>query len=138
GFDDRELVGVLGEVGEAVGDPQAGLAVLFPGALRGLENFTLDGAAADFQIDGLAVAFLQLRFVIEEVHLGWAAVHEEEDDGFGFGGEMGVFEGEGIYGGGSRGGTEGEVVALEHSGEGDADEACAGFPEEFAAGATTE
>ncbi len=65
GFDDGKFVGVLGEMGEAVGDPQAGLAVLSEGAFGGEEGFGLDGAAADFQIDGFAIAFLQFRFVVK-------------------------------------------------------------------------
>ena len=44
----------------------------------------------------MAVEFGELGFMLEEVELGRAALHEEVDDAFGLGGEVGLARGEEI------------------------------------------
>ena len=103
GGDDADVVDDGGGVGEKVADPGAGLAVLFEGATGGEEVAAMaavhegEALASGVAIrDGFAVEFGELRFVFEEVELGGAAGHEEEDDVFGFGGEVGLFGLQGV------------------------------------------
>ncbi len=89
GLDEADVVDVLGDLGEQVADPGAALAVLLkaPGRLEQVEGFAgYDLGAREGQ--GLAMVTLQERLVIEGVHLRRSAVHEEEDDALGAGGEV--------------------------------------------------
>jgi hypothetical protein len=91
-----------GEVREEVADPVAAFAVLgeFPG---GGEEVAGGGEldAGLFEGEGLAVVASQKRLGIERIDVRGAALHEEEDDATGAGGEVRRFGGEGI--GGRRG-----------------------------------
>ena len=87
-FDEAEVVGHAGHVGEEVGGPEAGLAALFEfpegfhdahgGAFAGFG----DGAGV-VEVEGDAVVLEELGFVVEGVDVGDATGHEEEDDAFG-------------------------------------------------------
>ena len=68
-FDDRQLVHVLRDVRKRVGTPQAGLAVLLERPPAGLQRRLRLGVAAEFVVDRLPVALLQLRFVVEQIQL---------------------------------------------------------------------
>ena len=134
GFDDAEVVGDGGEVGQQFGHPGAALAVLFEfegGALEG--GFGADEGEAfafeEFGGAGLAAAFDELGFVVEEIELRGGADHVEVDDVLGLGGEVGVAgEGDVGRGGGGEvageegaegGGAEGEAAGLEEGAAGE-------------------
>ncbi len=91
--DDTEVVGDAGDVGKQVADPESRLAAL-PEVPRVFEPFAAGAdALGEFVVPplrGLAVAPGQFRFGVKRVHVGNAAVHEEEDDVFGARGEMGL------------------------------------------------
>jgi len=53
---------------------------LFERAAARLEHGLRLRVAPKFVVDGLAVALLQLRLVVEQVELRRPAEHEEEDD----------------------------------------------------------
>ena len=78
--EEAELVGVPGHVREQLRDPGARLAVL--GELE-LRRGQRAAAGAD-----LAVVLLQLRLVLEGVHLRHRPFHEQEDDPLRLGGEV--------------------------------------------------
>ena len=137
GADDAEFVGLFGDVGEEVAYFDAGLAVFLEvgeGA-SGFEDLALElGELLAFGEgfgEGLFVEFFEFGFPVEGLELGGAAGHAEEDDAFGFDGEVRGFEGAvPVVGFGEGGGSGG--LLLEH-GEGDAAEAVAGLFEEAAA-----
>jgi hypothetical protein len=117
GFDEANVIHALSEFGEEVADPGTGLAVLLEGP-RGLEEikgFPGDDLGAG-EGQGLAVVALEQGLIVEGVDLGRAAVHEQEDDTLGTGGEVGLLDGEGV-----------------ESGEGERREANRGDAEEVAA-----
>ena len=123
GTDDREVVGAGGDVRDPVGEPLAGLAVLFPGALRGEQRgFGFahrrdDGAEAVGQ--ALAGQLVQQRLGVEEVHLRRTAFHEEEDDALGTGPDLADAGLQGRAGGGHVD-VLGEQVAEGHGAEAEA------------------
>ena len=73
--DEAELVDVPRDVRVQLGDPRPGLAVLRELELRPGQR---PAPGAD-----LAVVLLELRLVVERVHLGHRPVHEQEDDPLG-------------------------------------------------------
>ena len=83
--DDAEVVGDRADVREDVGDLRARLAPLleFEGAAAGLEHRVLELgdllALRERLRERLAVQALQHRLVIEELEVGRAAGHAEED-----------------------------------------------------------
>src|SRR4051794_12531338 len=83
--DDAQVVGVLSDVGEEIGNPQAALAVLLelPGGSH--ERFAL---AAATRIAGFAVIGEETRFVVKGIDIARAALHEKENDALGAGEEM--------------------------------------------------
>ena len=74
-----DVVGVLGDICEDLGDPLPALAVLreFERRCEQLSFFA-----------GLAAVGLELRLVVERVHVRRAALHREEDDALRLRGEM--------------------------------------------------
>ena len=82
-FDDRDLVHLRREMGQRVGAPLAGLAVLPKSALRPEQLAGLNRTSALLEIRCLTVPPLQFGFVVEQVHLRRTAVHEEKDAGLG-------------------------------------------------------
>ncbi len=108
GADEADVVHAVAEVGEEVADLGAALAA-------GLE--VPEGAeVVAFGIvgGGFAVIGGEAGLGVEGVHVGDAAAHVEEDDAFGFGGEMGGAGGEGV--GGIKAGVGGEEL-LEDAGK---------------------
>ncbi len=95
--DEAHVIDHLGGVGEKLGDPHAGFAVLGELVLgwgdgeAGLAGGHGGEALAFANRFGevLVVIGLHLGLVVVEVHLGGAADHVEVDDVFGFGGEVG-------------------------------------------------
>ena len=88
GVDDAEVVDALGHVGKELTDPAAGPAVApeFEGRLH--QAF---GLALGLDVDGggaLAVVFLQQGLVVEGVHVGDAAVHQQVNHPLGPGCEV--------------------------------------------------
>ncbi len=146
GVNEGHVIHVRGDVGEDLGGVGAGLAELlkFEGGLH--ERADLIGEEAGFLIEAselLTIVFFEGGLVVPGIDLGLAAVHEEPDDGFGFGGEVGGLGGEGIKDLGFRswdcglriGGWIGgeEALGLEEIGEGEKAQATAGLAEEGAA-----
>ena len=121
-----EIIGVLGDIGEKVGNPQAALTVLAEIPGRSEEFFATILAL-------LATVPGQLRFVVEGIDVGRCAPHREVDDVFRPWLEVGIFCrqrtarcGRGTFGGkgaesdpsetgrkGSESAAAGEIV-LEH------------------------
>jgi hypothetical protein len=126
--DDAEVVGVFGGMAEKFADFEAGLAVAVKGEGRSQSGAGGAFGFESFEWDRFAVLQLEGWFGVEGVHLGWATVHEEVNDPFGPGSEMGTREGGGIRGGGS-----GASRIAEKSAEGEAAEAHAAAAEEIAA-----
>jgi hypothetical protein len=130
-------------VREKVADPLAALAVLleFPFGSDDAALVLLAAAAERFDGDGLAVEFVELRFVIEGIDVAGAAVHEKEDDALGLSGQRRRLGrervGELVFRLGGRGAVE-KTIPRQQPGERDAGEAGAGLPEELAAGAAAE
>ena len=88
GVDDAEVVDGLGHVGKELADPAAGLAVALK--LEGRLHQAL-GLAQGLDVHcrrALAVVFLQQRLVVESVHVGDAAVHQQVDHPLGSGGKV--------------------------------------------------
>src|SRR5262249_50798986 len=103
-------------------------------SLRAHEPAAANRAAANFQIDLLPVAALQLGFVVERVHLRRAAVHEEKNAVFRLAGKMRRALSEGGCGRSRREGVlREEAVSIEEVGEGQSGEASAHLPEKLAA-----
>ncbi len=132
GADDAEVVGVAGEVGKQIADFEAGLAVAGEFEWRGEE---VAGAGAlelgHGEWEGLAGVRFEGGLGVEEVDVGGAAGHEEEDEILGARGEHGGARGEWVVGGGLIGGA-GFVV--EKIGEADETEAVGEVAECVAAG----
>ena len=93
GVNEGDVVHVLGKVGKKSGDCFAALSVLLEVPFRADDAALLFVAAAPegFDVHGFAVQRVQFGFVVEGVHVTGSSVHEEEDDVFGFAGEMRLF-----------------------------------------------
>ena len=95
GTDDGDGVGVLGDVGEEGGDFGAGLAVALEGPRGAAHDRFGEIDPAGFEAfdegggDGLAAAFGELGLGVPGVDVADAAVHEQINDRFNFGGEVG-------------------------------------------------
>ena len=85
-IDDAEGVGMLGDLGKQVRDPEAALAVLleFPGRSEQLGGGGLSLA------DRFAGVARELRLVVEGIDVRRATFHAEEDDPPGRGGKCGA------------------------------------------------
>ena len=89
--DECEVIDRAREVRHRVGDPCAA-----PAMSREPERAPHDRAGALDELDlagelidvGLAVILVERGFGIEQIHLTWAAIHEEVNDGLGLGGEV--------------------------------------------------
>jgi hypothetical protein len=84
---EAEVIDVPGDVRKKGADPATGLAVLLE-IPEGFEEFALaffsEGGFADAnKVEGLAVPFDELGFVIEGIDVRGATGHEEEDDTLG-------------------------------------------------------
>ena len=98
GVDDAEVVDALGHVGKEFADPAAGLAMALK--LEGRLHQAL-GLAQGLDVHRrrpLAVVFLQQRLVVEGVHVGDAAVHQQMNHPLGPGGEVGRLGNQGVAG----------------------------------------
>src|SRR5207302_5098114 len=91
-----------------------------------------DGAAERFG-HGFAREFVEFGFRIKKIEVTGAAFHEEPDDGFCFGREMGRFGREGIKGR-RFGGARAKAVETEQIAESEGAEAATGALQKFAAG----
>ena len=109
GVNESHVVDVIGKMGEKIGNPGPAFAVLLEGKGGG-QTFTACREKTSFGIrvgQGLAVVFVEDRFVIEGVHLGRSASHVQPDDAFGFGREMSGAEGQRVVlGKGALGGKD--------------------------------
>jgi hypothetical protein len=133
---------VLVDVLEAVWTPQPRFAVLLELAFARQQLLLLDAAAADFDLDFLAVALLQFGLIVPRVHRRRAAVHEQENHPLGFRRKMRRANRQRIGSGklrqlrgrlGSEAVPGKESVLVEQGRERQAREAGARLPEEFAA-----
>ena len=101
-FDEGEVVGDLGNMGEEVADPGSRLAVLFelPGRLHDLADVVKLGGLkfADGFSGILPVVFFEGRFVVEGVDLRRAAIHVKEDDVLGLRSVVRLLLRKGIFG----------------------------------------
>ena len=93
---DGDFIGYTGDVGEMAGDDVATLPVRFErcaGAVDGGRGHVLhEGeflAGEELHGEGFAIGGAEFGFVVEEVELGGAALHEEVDQALGFRGEVG-------------------------------------------------
>ena len=92
GLDEAEVVGNRGRVREHIAHPCSALAVLLELLVMAEEVHAVarahEGEALAFDEaggDGLAVEFVELGLVVEELQLAGAAGHEEVDDALGLG-----------------------------------------------------
>ena len=118
---------------EQITTPQTRFAVLLELAPAGQQLGRPKIAAANFHADALTVALLQLRFVIEHIHLRRAAIHEEEDAGFCLAGKvsgLGPKRVEVISRRLRMGGKE--TVLLQQRGQSHPSKACPHLPQELA------
>ena len=120
---ERDLVGDLLEVRHGVAHPESALTVLFKGTRAthelGHAGGEREGAALEERVRAiLSAPFHELRLVVEDVQVGWAARHVQVDDALGLGLEVRLARGERVIVGGR--GAEG--VGL-HRMEGDGAEA---------------
>src|SRR5439155_10052148 len=81
GADEGEVIGARGDVGEEIGDGQAGFAVVFelPGGAQG-GAVVVELGGLHFHFEVLAVLFGEQRFGVKGVHGTYASIHVEEDD----------------------------------------------------------
>lgn len=133
GADDSEVVGVFGDVGEEIGDVDAGLSVLAEFAAGREDGAFLEGGELEADVaegigDALAFEFGESGFGVEGVEVAGAAMHEQGDHAFGGGGHVRGFGRQGI-----GGGVAGGEVLGEHPLGGDGAEAEACAAKEFAA-----
>ncbi len=92
GVDDAEIIGVFGDVGEEAGNPEAAFAVPFEFPFGGHEVGS--AVASGGGGGGFASVGDEFGFVVEGVDVGGGSLHAEEDDVFGFSGEVGGLGGE--------------------------------------------
>ena len=117
GLNDGELVHVTGHIRQGIRAPEAGLSVLFEHALCAKQLGLLDLATANLHVHLLAVVLLQLRLVVEQIHLRWPTIHVEVNAGFCLGRKMARSRSQWIYQ--CRGGSCPEnLVTRENPGEG--------------------
>ena len=87
GANDGEVVGARGNLGQHVGDFDAGLSARFGLPVRGLDVAVgIELGALEGDGHGFTVEFLEEGFGIEGVDVRDAAGHVEEDDRLGLGG----------------------------------------------------
>ena len=98
-----ELVDLLGDVGEEIGQFDTGFPVGL-GVSKGSKNIAdiVELGAFDLHRHGLSMQLSQHRLGIERIHMGYAARHVEENNRLGPGGvvkllEVAAFGGGGIY-----------------------------------------
>ena len=89
GADDAEIVNALADFGEDLADFEAGLAVAFELPGRAHERAAGTVGADLGAGHGLAIVLSQGGLGVEGIYLRHAAIQKQEDDVFGFGGEMG-------------------------------------------------
>ena len=92
-MNEGDVVHMPGKVREKSGDCFAALPVLLEGPFWADDAalFFVAAASKGFDVNGFAVQRIQFGFVVEGVHVAGASVHEEENDVFGFAGEMRLF-----------------------------------------------
>jgi hypothetical protein len=141
GADQRHFVHLVADVGEPVGDEDAVFAAGLIAGLHGIEReldlvLTGDEGLEVFLDEGvrqgvavrrfrklLAGVFVELRLGVERFDVGDAAEHEEPDDAFGFGREVGLGAGDDLL---REQGAEGETGEA-HAGVGEEDAAALGI-----------
>ena len=86
-----DVIDVLGNIGEEVGDILATLSVLIelPAGLDDAALVLFAAATEGFHIDGFAIHAKHVRFVVKGVDVAGATIHEEEDDAFGLAWKLG-------------------------------------------------
>ena len=128
GADDAEVVNARGDLGKQVADRNAALTVLFelPGRFHEAPDSVFAEGEAAPERDGFAVIDGEAGLGVEGIDGGRAAVHEEEYDAFGAGGEHGRFWGEGIGNG---------ALSGQYGAEAQQAEARSGVLKDFATGA---
>ena len=93
GFQERHVVGALGEMGHEIGYPLARLSALFPRPRRGHDHARI--ALEEFHflagVEGLAGLLREEGLVIEGIALAGGAGHEQLDDALGARGMMKAF-----------------------------------------------
>jgi hypothetical protein len=87
GTDHGQFVGLRGDMGKPVADPEARLTVLLPrslGGKNGRVEFThRRDHAAEALRHGLTGQSVERRLRVEEIDVAGAALHEEKDHAFG-------------------------------------------------------
>ena len=82
-FEQREVINMLGDIGEQIAHPCTRLTVLLEGP-RALEQIAglRELNSRFWNGKGLAVQPDQLGLVVKGIDVGWTAVHEQEKDPF--------------------------------------------------------
>jgi hypothetical protein len=138
-MDEGQVVHAAAEMRDEAANPFPALALPgpIPRAFHHRAGVALKQLHLAARIEFLAATFDEFGFVIEGVALAGATVHEELDDAFDFGAvvetavEVGAGDGASIRG--RDGGVSKQILAAQQMGKGDAAEAAAETPEEFAA-----
>ena len=75
-----DVIDVLGDIGEEVGDVFAALAVLleFPAGFDDAALVLFAAATEGFDVDGFAIHADHVGFVVKGVDVAGATIHEEE------------------------------------------------------------
>lgn len=91
GVDKSDVINTFADVREEVGNVFTALPVLFkfPAWFDDASLGFFAPATESFDVDGFPVHPDHVRFVVEGIDVARAAVHEEEDNAFGLGCEMG-------------------------------------------------
>ena len=94
-FDEGQVVGLLGQVGNGVGHPGSALSVLFEfvWGSHQLGDARCEGEAFAFEEfirAGFVVKLLEFGFVVEQVEMRRGTCHVQVNDPFGPGGHVGV------------------------------------------------
>ncbi len=119
GTDDRQIIHMVGHVGEPVGDPEPALAMLFPRTF-GAQNrgaILTHGQHRLLEAWGqrLPIQFIEQRLVIECIQVTWTTFHEQEDDALCLAEPMRQLGRHGVQG---VGGASSESVFPQKSGQG--------------------
>src|SRR5262245_14423083 len=90
GMDKCKVIHDVCDVREQLGDPRAGLPVLFESVrtFHQRPRKALPDADLAFSFERRSMVFLERRFVIEGIHVAYAAAHKQRDHRFGAGFEM--------------------------------------------------
>ena len=117
GIQDAKVIRVTGDAGQEFGDPEAA-ATMLTELPRGGHELSLSVPTCDGGCVFPAIGD-ELGLVVEQIDMRWRALHAEEDDVLGPGGEVGILRGER----GAAGGCGLQCLLLSHGCKGQITEA---------------